>query len=89
MTSIQVGNTLEIVVRNQAQFPFSMHPHGVFYNKSSEGASYADNSTLNDNGHGFVQPGEQYTYRVSAPRGSEQKICNFAQSILTVRTASE
>lgn len=60
-----MGDTIQILVRNAAQSNFSMHPHGVFYNKTSEGAAYADNSNLSTANHGFVAPGEAYTYRVS------------------------
>jgi FtsP/CotA-like multicopper oxidase with cupredoxin domain len=60
-----VGDTIQILVRNAAQSNFSMHPHGVFYNKTSEGAAYSDNSNLSTANHGFVAPGEAYTYRVS------------------------
>jgi hypothetical protein len=64
-TPAQVGDTIQILVRNAAQSNFSMHPHGVFYNKTSEGAAYADNSNLSTASHGFVAPGDTYTYRVS------------------------
>lgn len=42
-----------------------MHPHGVFYKKSSEGAKYDDNTTgfmKNDDG---VKPGEVHKYEWS------------------------
>jgi len=32
-----------VVFRNKVVFPFSIHPHGVFYDKNNEGALYADN----------------------------------------------
>ena len=37
-----VGDTIRVVFRNNGHRPFSMHPHGVFYGKSSEGAPYND-----------------------------------------------
>ena len=37
-----VGDTIVVVFRNRATFPASMHPHGVFYDKASEGALYSD-----------------------------------------------
>ena len=40
----EVGETIRIVFKNNASRPYSMHPHGVFYNKDSEGAAYADGS---------------------------------------------
>jgi len=41
-----VGDTIVVVFKNNARFPFSVHPHGVFYLKDSEGAPYADGTTL-------------------------------------------
>ena len=38
----EVGDTIRVVFRNNGQHPYSMHPHGVFYNKDSEGALYDD-----------------------------------------------
>lgn len=56
----EVGDTIKVVFKNNAGFPFSMHPHGVFYEKSSEGAGYNDgNSDKHDDA---VQPGEMHTY---------------------------
>src|SRR4051794_29864322 len=40
-----VGDTIKVVFRNNTSFPASMHPHGVFYDKSSEGAPYADGTS--------------------------------------------
>ncbi|MGK2962954.1 MAG: multicopper oxidase domain-containing protein [Gemmatimonadaceae bacterium] len=36
----QVGDTIRVVFRNNSLQPVSVHPHGVFYDKDSEGASY-------------------------------------------------
>jgi FtsP/CotA-like multicopper oxidase with cupredoxin domain len=33
----EVGDTIRIVFRNHAHHPYSMHPHGVLYDKASEG----------------------------------------------------
>jgi FtsP/CotA-like multicopper oxidase with cupredoxin domain len=38
----EVGDTIRIVFRNNTRFPVSVHPHGVFYDKDSEGAPYED-----------------------------------------------
>lgn len=38
----EVGDTIRVVFRNNASRPYSMHPHGVFYDKASEGAPYND-----------------------------------------------
>ena len=49
----EVGDTLKITFKNNTNnidangcFPVSMHPHGVFYDKASEGAPYADGSVV-------------------------------------------
>ena len=34
----EVGDTIKVVFKNNATRPYSMHPHGVFYDKDSEGA---------------------------------------------------
>jgi manganese oxidase len=36
----EVGDTVKVVFRNTCRFPTSMHPHGVRYDKLSEGADY-------------------------------------------------
>ena len=38
----EVGDTIKVVFRNTCPFPASVHPHGVFYAKGSEGAPYND-----------------------------------------------
>ena len=37
----EVGDTIEITFRNNAKHPHSMHPHGVFYRKDSEGTLFS------------------------------------------------
>ena len=37
----EVGDTIRVVFRNHLDIAASMHPHGVFYTKESEGAPYA------------------------------------------------
>jgi FtsP/CotA-like multicopper oxidase with cupredoxin domain len=56
----EVGDTIRVIFRNNGHLPFSMHPHGVFYLKASEGASYADGTK--DNKGGVVRPGGTTTY---------------------------
>ena len=41
----EVGDTIEVRFRNTCSFPTSMHPHGVRYDKASEGASYQDGTS--------------------------------------------
>ncbi len=57
-----VGDTIRVVFRNQASFPASMHPHGVFYLKDSEGAPYADGTSGKDAEDDGVAPGATHVY---------------------------
>jgi manganese oxidase len=36
----EVGDTIKVVFKNNTDFPASMHPHGLFYEKGSEGSPY-------------------------------------------------
>lgn len=61
----EVGDTIRVVFKNNATHPFSMHPHGVFYAKDSEGAGYDDGaSTADKNG---VPPGTIHLYNWDVP----------------------
>ncbi len=57
-----VGDTIRVVFRNNGARPYSMHPHGVFYDKDSEGAPYADATTGGDKVDDGVDPGATHTY---------------------------
>lgn len=57
-----VGDTIRIVFRNNTHHPASMHPHGVFYNKDSEGAPYADRTGAADKADDGVPPRGTHTY---------------------------
>src|SRR5215471_19467281 len=61
----EAGDTLKIVFRNNAHFPFSMHPHGVLYDQLSDGVK-------------GIPPGETFTYTWildprCAPKGGEPR----------------
>lgn len=57
-----VGDTIRVVFRNNANRPYSVHPHGVFYEKSSEGAPYDDGTTGADRADDGVPPGGTHVY---------------------------
>ena len=57
-----VGDTIRVVFRNNADRPYSIHPHGVFYDKSSEGVPYNDGTSGRDKADDGVAPGTTYTY---------------------------
>eukprot|EP01084_Bolivina_argentea_P087930 158751_1 len=52
------GETIKVYYKNMCSFPSSVHPHGVKYDKTSEGAPYADESTAGD----IVSPGDTWIY---------------------------
>jgi FtsP/CotA-like multicopper oxidase with cupredoxin domain len=57
-----VGDTIKVVFRNRADRAYSVHPHGVFYNKDSEGAPYADASGDSNSKDDGVPPGGTHVY---------------------------
>src|SRR5215831_767422 len=63
----EVGDTIKVVFRNNAGHPHSIHPHGVFYNKDSEGAPYQDGTAGADKADGSVPPGGTHTYTWQVP----------------------
>ncbi|HKQ86949.1 MAG TPA: multicopper oxidase domain-containing protein, partial [Candidatus Acidoferrales bacterium] len=58
----EVGDTIRVVFKNNGSRPYSMHPHGVFYEKDSEGADYNDGTSGADKQDGAVPPGTTHTY---------------------------
>jgi hephaestin len=60
-----VGDTIKVVFKNNTQYPASVHPHGVFYQKNAEGAPYADGTAAK--GDDAVEPGTTYTYNWQVP----------------------
>jgi hephaestin len=63
----EVGDTIKVVFKNNTRFPASVHPHGVFYNKASEGALYADGTGAAAKGDDSVATGATYTYNWKVP----------------------
>jgi len=57
-----VGDTIRVVFRNNGHRPYSVHPHGVFYDKNSEGVPYNDGAPARDKRDDAVPPGGTYTY---------------------------
>ena len=58
----QVGDTIRVVLKNNTHYPVSLHPHGVFYTKDSEGAPYADRTGGGDKADDGVPSGGVHTY---------------------------
>ena len=63
----QVGDTIKVVFRNTCPFPTSVHPHGVLYAKSSEGAPYNDHTSGAGKSDDAVPPGGRHTYVWEVP----------------------
>lgn len=60
----EVGDTIVIHFRNNTTQSYSMHPHGVSYNRNSEGTPYAGTSM---DGAGLVPPNQSHTYVWNVP----------------------
>jgi len=58
----EVGDTIHVIFKNNATHPYSMHPHGVFYDKGSEGSVYEDGASAADKNNSVVPPGAMHTY---------------------------
>ncbi|MCH2374415.1 MAG: multicopper oxidase domain-containing protein [Planctomycetes bacterium] len=58
-----VGDTIKVHFKNKAKGTYSIHPHGVLYDKDSEGAPYAG---IPGKGHA-VSPGKSFTYTWKVP----------------------
>ncbi len=58
----EVGDTIRVVFKNNAPFPATVHPHGVFYEKDSEGAPYQDGTSGKWKKDDGVLFGDTHTY---------------------------
>jgi FtsP/CotA-like multicopper oxidase with cupredoxin domain len=63
----EVGDTIKVVFKNNASRPYSVHPHGVFYLKGSEGAPYQDNTGSSDKLDDAIAPGSSFVYTWEVP----------------------
>nr|XP_009935583.1 PREDICTED: hephaestin [Opisthocomus hoazin] len=63
----EVGDTIKVHLRNFASRPYTIHPHGVFYEKDSEGSLYPDMSPQDQKKDDAVFPGGNYTYTWTVP----------------------
>ncbi|CAM5140522.1 unnamed protein product [Eretmochelys imbricata] len=58
----EVGDTITVHLKNFANRPHTVHPHGVFYKKDSEGSLYPDASSQDHKKDDAVPPGGNHTY---------------------------
>jgi FtsP/CotA-like multicopper oxidase with cupredoxin domain len=63
----EVGDTIVVHFKNTTRIPVSVHPHGVFYEKDSEGAPYNDGTSGTDKADDAVPPGGAHTYTWQVP----------------------
>ncbi len=63
----EVGDRIRVVFTNKTRFPVSIHPHGVFYLKTSEGSGYNDRTRRADKKDDAVHAGEGFTYEWLVP----------------------
>ena len=63
----EVGDTIKVVFKNNCRIPVSMHPHGVLYDKASEGAPYNDGVPDSQKAGDVVPPGGNFTYIWNVP----------------------
>ncbi|XP_059207832.1 ferroxidase HEPHL1 [Centropristis striata] len=59
----EVDDVIVVHLKNFATRSYSMHPHGVFYEKNAEGALYPDGTSNKLKEDDSVPPGGSYTYR--------------------------
>jgi manganese oxidase len=60
----EVGDTIVIHFMNKTTQAYSLHPHGVSYDRDSEGTPYPDSDM---EACGLVQPGQMHTYVWNVP----------------------
>eukprot|EP01025_Chloroclados_australasicus_P051430 TRINITY_DN5987_c0_g1_i1.p1 TRINITY_DN5987_c0_g1~~TRINITY_DN5987_c0_g1_i1.p1 ORF type:complete len:1042 (-),score=143.59 TRINITY_DN5987_c0_g1_i1:209-3334(-) len=58
----EIGDTIEIVFKNNVDFPASMHTHGLWYSKANEGTPYLDETSEADKLDDAIPTGQTYTY---------------------------
>jgi FtsP/CotA-like multicopper oxidase with cupredoxin domain len=66
----EVGDTIKVVFKNNAGRSYSIHPHGVFYDKNSDGSAANDGAPASAREDDAVPPGKVFTYRWKVPERS-------------------
>ncbi|KAM4819018.1 hephaestin [Thomomys bottae] len=65
----EVGDVILVHLKNFALRPYTIHPHGVFYEKDSEGSLYPDGSSGHMKADDSVPPGGIHIYNWTVPEG--------------------
>ncbi|XP_019376637.1 PREDICTED: hephaestin [Gavialis gangeticus] len=63
----EVSDTILVHLKNFASRPYTIHPHGVFYEKDSEGSLYPDVSSQEHKKDDSIPPGGNHTYTWTIP----------------------
>jgi FtsP/CotA-like multicopper oxidase with cupredoxin domain len=63
----EVGDTVKVVFKNNTKIFCTLHPHGLEYDKASEGALYDDGTSGNDKKDDAIPPAGTYTYSWTVP----------------------
>ncbi|XP_023699633.1 ceruloplasmin [Paramormyrops kingsleyae] len=56
------GDTVKVHLKNMATRSYSLHPHGLTYDKANEGAPYPDHTEGALKADDHVKPGQSYVY---------------------------
>lgn len=67
---VEVGDRIKVVFKNRTRFMASLHPHGVFYLKTSEGSGYNDGTSPGDQKDDAVPSNQTYTYEWLVPESA-------------------
>ncbi|XP_062982987.1 coagulation factor V [Elgaria multicarinata webbii] len=75
----EVDDVIQVQFKNLASRPYSLHAHGLYYEKSSEGRSYDDQSLDWFKKDDAIMPNDTYTYVWHATKRSgpmqNQRVC--------------
>jgi FtsP/CotA-like multicopper oxidase with cupredoxin domain len=63
----EVGDVIKVFFRNRTSRPYSIHSHGVLYQKDSEGTDYNDGTLGDDHQGAAVPPGGSHLYVWEVP----------------------
>jgi FtsP/CotA-like multicopper oxidase with cupredoxin domain len=63
----EVGDTINVIFKNHASRPYSMHPHGVFYTRANEGVPNSVGAATGMGSGNAVAPGATYEYTWLVP----------------------
>ncbi|KAJ6662254.1 hypothetical protein lerEdw1_012417 [Lerista edwardsae] len=78
----EVDDVIQVQFKNKASRPYSLHAHGLSYEKSSEGRSYDDQSPEWFKTDDAIKPNGSYTYvwhatKRSGPSRQDRRICRL------------